>query len=85
MVKYTEREIATNGGKALFEAKELCAKYTTENIAVCGFGAEGRCFDDPNAEFRKIGRKIFEISLFSGIVRLIILLFPFISNIFNVT
>lgn len=86
MVKYIEREIQKKTeGKAVFEAKELCAKYTTENIALCAFGADGHCFDDPNAEFREIGRKMFKISFLAGLSRLVAFLFPRLSKIFSIT
>lgn len=81
---YKNGEIQANS-HAVFEAKELSAKYTTENIAVCAFGMNGKCFDEPNAEFREIERKIFKLSFITGILRLAAFIFPFAIKTFNLT
>jgi len=48
-----------NFEKKSIEAKEVCAKYSTDVIASCAFGIDAHCFQDENAEFRVIARKIF--------------------------
>ncbi|XP_034952670.1 cytochrome P450 6k1-like [Chelonus insularis] len=50
-------------GKTL-EMKELAAKFTTDMIATTAFGVKANSLNDPNAEFRQCGRKIFETSLY---------------------
>ncbi|KAF2879301.1 hypothetical protein ILUMI_26856 [Ignelater luminosus] len=45
------------------EAKEVCAKYTTDVIATCAFGIKSHSFQHKDAEFRVIGRKMFEFNL----------------------
>lgn len=42
------------------EAKEICAKYSTDVIAICAFGIKAKCFQNENAEFRKVGKMIFD-------------------------
>ncbi|KAJ3654762.1 hypothetical protein Zmor_013929 [Zophobas morio] len=42
------------------EAKEICAKYSTDVIAKCAFAINANCFKRDDAEFRKIGRLIFD-------------------------
>ncbi|KAJ8937029.1 hypothetical protein NQ314_012112 [Rhamnusium bicolor] len=42
------------------EAKEICAKFSTDVIAKCAFGINSHCFDDEDAQFRKVGRSIFD-------------------------
>ncbi|XP_057319517.1 cytochrome P450 6k1-like [Microplitis mediator] len=49
-------------GKKL-ELKELCARFTTDMIATTAFGVRANCLNNPEAEFREKGRKIFEPSL----------------------
>ncbi|KAF2879303.1 hypothetical protein ILUMI_26858 [Ignelater luminosus] len=44
------------------EAKEVCAKYTTDVIATCAFGIKSHSFQHKDAEFRVIGRKMFEFN-----------------------
>lgn len=43
-----------------FEGKELGAKYTTDVIASCAFGIDAYSLEDPESEFRKMGRNIFQ-------------------------
>lgn len=58
------------------EAKELCSKFTTENIANGVFGVEGNCFVDPKAEFREIGKDLLTPSFILGIKHMLVLLIP---------
>lgn len=52
--------ISKNLGKNSLEAKELCAKYSTDVIASCAFGIDAHSFENEDAEFRVVGRKIFD-------------------------
>ena len=45
------------------EVKELCAKYTTDLIGTTAYGLKVNSLNNPNAEFRKCGREIFEYNL----------------------
>ncbi|ALC41832.1 Cyp6g2 [Drosophila busckii] len=45
------------------EAKELCALYTTDVIATVAYGVQANSFSQPNGEFRRHGRAVFEFSL----------------------
>lgn len=42
------------------EIKEFCARFTTDVIGSCVFGIECNSLKDPETEFRKRGREIFE-------------------------
>lgn len=47
----------------ILDIKEVLARFTTDIIASCAFGIQCNCLKNPDAEFRRWGRKIFEPSL----------------------
>lgn len=60
----------------MVEFRDVFAKYSTDIIASCAFGIECNCLKNPDAEFRKWGRRVLEPT-FDAIVRgLLYLLVP---------
>jgi cytochrome P450 family 6 len=49
---------ASNG--ETIEIKDYLARYSTDVISSCAFGIQCNCLKNPEAEFRKWGRKVFE-------------------------
>jgi hypothetical protein len=47
----------------VLDVKEVLARFTTDVIASCAFGIQCNCLRNPDAEFRRWGRKTFEPSL----------------------
>lgn len=43
-----------------FDIKDLCAKFTIDNVAAVAFGLDGESFTNPNASFRKMGDEMFK-------------------------
>jgi cytochrome P450 len=59
--------IKEKGASFNHDAKDLAAKYTTENVARVAFSVDADCFQDPKCEFREMGKKMFKPSLMVSI------------------
>ncbi|KAF2892342.1 hypothetical protein ILUMI_13831 [Ignelater luminosus] len=82
IVAYLNRTPEAWGNEGL-ETKELAAKFTTDAIAICAFGLEGRAFEEPNPEFREIGKKFLTPSLMLALTHLLLMLIPSLANVLN--
>lgn len=81
MVRYIENEVRLGGNP--IDTKELASKFTSDNVAACAFGMDGKAFEDPNAEFRNVGRRIIEPSVSFSAKMLLILLFPSLTKLLS--
>lgn len=57
--EFLNREVEKN---SVIECREITAKFTTDVIGVCAFGLKMNALADEDSEFRKFGRKIFDVS-----------------------
>ena len=55
MIKYIEQHIITRDP---LEARELCAKFTTDVVSNAIFGVDAQSFTKDKAEIREMGRKL---------------------------
>lgn len=62
------------------EMKDLCANFTTDLICSTAFGVRVNSLQNPNAEFRQQGRKIFNYNILRGFELLSIFFIPDIVN-----
>lgn len=70
--------------KDVIEFKDILVRYSTDVIASCAFGIQCNCLKDPNAEFRSLGNKLFEVSRKVRLIRTISLFIPSIPKMFNI-
>ncbi|KAI4478671.1 hypothetical protein M0804_011699 [Polistes exclamans] len=62
---YLESLSLEGKGKTL-DIKDLCAKFTTDLIGITAYGLKVNSLNDPNAEFRRCGKKIFDFTWYRG-------------------
>ncbi|KAF2882934.1 hypothetical protein ILUMI_23239 [Ignelater luminosus] len=53
------------------EVKEVVGRFTTDIIGTCAFGIECNSLKNPNSEFRRYGKKVFEISFIDSLKRVL--------------
>lgn len=69
-------------GKNL-DVKDMCGKFTTDMIATTAFGIRADALNNPNSEFRKYGKKVFEYNVSRGFEFLTIFFIPGIVRSIN--
>nr|ARO50430.1 cytochrome P450 [Chironomus tentans] len=67
------------------EMKEIYSSFTTEVIASVAFGLDTKCHGNPNNDFRRMARSIFEPTAMENIKNLIIISSERISKLFNMS
>ncbi|KAG5667101.1 hypothetical protein PVAND_015100 [Polypedilum vanderplanki] len=82
MIEYMEG--GPESSKMEFDVKELCAKFTTDNVAAVAFGIDGESFTNPNAPLREIGDEIFKPTFMTGLKQQIVLFMPFMNKFFRI-
>lgn len=67
------------------EIKDLLARFTTDTISSCAFGIETNSINNPDSEFRKYGKKVFETTLRLVIVNTLSFAAPAVSKFLQVS
>lgn len=69
----------------VIEIKEVMARFTTDVISSCAFGIQTNSLKDPDAIFRRMGKKIFQPSV-GNVFRGVTLTFmPKVAEFFKVS
>ncbi|XP_023946053.1 cytochrome P450 6B5 [Bicyclus anynana] len=58
------------------DVRELMARYTTDFIGACGFGIESQALNEENADFRNLGKRIFNRTIRDAFVAILMSVFP---------
>lgn len=72
------------GEEEMIEVRELTAKFTTDVIGSTAYGLDVNSFKDPNAEFRKYGKMIFQYDTIRGLEMLAIFFLPIIVRLTHI-
>ncbi|KAK7867291.1 hypothetical protein R5R35_002118 [Gryllus longicercus] len=67
------------------EMKETLAQYATDVIGSCAFGLQINSLGDPDCEFRRMGKKMFEPTLASALRRFTLIFLPTLAKVLNVS
>uniref|UniRef100_A0A182PJG7 Cytochrome P450 n=1 Tax=Anopheles epiroticus TaxID=199890 RepID=A0A182PJG7_9DIPT len=62
------------------EAKEIAARFTTQNIVACTFSIDGDCFAERESEFRRMGRRVFDTSHLATLKMMMAVFLPTVAK-----
>jgi cytochrome P450 family 6 len=63
------------------EVRETMARFTTDVIASCAFGINSNSLKNPDAEFRRYMRNVFDFTILKGLAALLGFFSPKLKNI----
>ena len=65
------------------EVKETMARFTTDVIASCAFGIDGNSLKEPDSEFGRRIRSIFDFTFRKGLLMVMAFFAPYLNTIFR--
>ena len=82
--KYINDELKKEN-KEPFDAREICAKFTTDVVSSCIFDADAQSFTKEKPEIREMGRKMMQFSPFINFMFIIYSVFPFLMKYYKLS
>nr|CAD7441619.1 unnamed protein product [Timema bartmani] len=67
----------------VLEMRDVFAQYTTDVIGTCVFGLQFNSMKDPDSEFRRMGKKVFQSSFKASLRRFLVVGLPGVAKLFN--
>lgn len=83
-VKYIEELNKNNDNGDGIDAKNICTRFTVENVINTGFGLEAHCFQPGTSDFMNLSYKIFYPSFITNVKFLIVLLLPRLAKLLKI-
>lgn len=71
-------------GPDCIEMREMAARFTTDVIASVAFGVEINTIDNPETDFRRYGRKFFEMTVKNGLRFFVMFLMPKVQKLLKI-
>lgn len=83
LVKFIDNHPEMSNGEG-YEAKELCGRFTLDNVATTAFGIDGKCLVEENSEFRQFTKEFFTPSKGTILILFLMTAFPPLSKFFKI-
>lgn len=80
--KFIHNKLNNNDSVEL-ELKEVSALYMTDVIASCAFGVEANSLENPDGDFRTIGKEMFNFTFYRGFELSAMFMLPEITKFFR--
>lgn len=62
------------------DSRDIAVRITSENVAACAFGVEGKCFDEGYSPFLELAEKFMPICKNTFMRIFMVLMFPNLSS-----
>ena len=83
LVKYIGKHPEATTGKGC-NAKEVCMRFTLNNVGTCAFGLDAKCFEEDNPEFKQIADRFLSPEGFQNVKVFLVSIIPFIAKIVSI-